>query len=61
VRPQDFPKWSKNPTPPTRYGLALEPDREYELQLGTPHGYGFRAFRAALNEVEYKRPHRKSM
>jgi len=40
VRPQDFPKWSKNPTSPTRYGLALEPDREYELQLGTPHGYG---------------------
>ena len=25
-----------------RYGLALEPDREYDLQLGTPHGYGFR-------------------
>ena len=25
-----------------RFGLALEPDREYELQLGTPHGYGFR-------------------
>jgi hypothetical protein len=24
------------------FGLALEPDREYELQLGTPHGYGFR-------------------
>jgi len=24
------------------FGLALEQDREYELQLGTPHGYGFR-------------------
>src|SRR2546426_9043912 len=25
-----------------RYGVTLEPGREYELQLGTPHGYGFR-------------------
>jgi hypothetical protein len=25
-----------------RLGVALEPGREYELQFGTPHGYGFR-------------------
>jgi len=24
------------------FSLALEHDREYEMQLGTPHGYGFR-------------------